>query len=295
MGVEQEQEIRMKFISVFSLLIGTQGTKYGDLFEGDIAVQMGQSSLDGFIQRGFRSDEKYKWGKLIQYSIDRSLSAYHERIVECLDWIEERSCLSFRESNRGDHIKFTTFGDRKNPGKGCWSYIGRQGGGQALNLETPGCVSKATIFHEILHALGKVHEHTRPDRDDHVEIKWSNIKKEKVQNFYINKFQVDTAGTPYDLFSIMHYSPYAFAINKRKPTIISKNHKNAKFGEQEEPSDIDMKELNAAYQCENKPNPEQGCSFDYKDFEFKIDGETVSFEDYYDYCEDQYNDNYDYY
>ena len=143
-------------------------------------------------------------------------------------------------------------------------------------------MSKATIFHEILHALGKgnnlniilkfrpcflVHEHTRPDRDDHVEIKWSNIKKDKVQNFYINKFQVDTAGTPYDLFSIMHYWPYAFAINKRKPTIISKNHKNAKFGEQEEPSDIDMKELNAAYQCEKKPNTEhQGCSFDYQDF-----------------------------
>ena len=47
---------------------------------------------------------------------------------------------------------------------GCWSFVGRQGGRQVLNLQRSGCVRPGTVEHEMLHALGTYHEQSRPDR-----------------------------------------------------------------------------------------------------------------------------------
>jgi tolkin protein len=61
-------------------------------------------------------------------------------------------------------------------------------------------------MHEIGHSLGFIHEHSRPDRDDHVSIDVSNIVKNTEFNF--EKFStdlIDTSSMPYDYTSIMHY------------------------------------------------------------------------------------------
>jgi len=107
------------------------------------------------VLRAFVNDKELRWSRTIQYTIGQDLAAYSQAIRECLDWISKKSCLTFIEGSTGDHIKFTTFGDNDNPGQGCWSYFGRRGGEQVINLEIPGCVSKDTIYHEIFHALGK--------------------------------------------------------------------------------------------------------------------------------------------
>ncbi|GLD55126.1 hatching enzyme 1.2-like protein [Lates japonicus] len=48
---------------------------------------------------------------------------------------------------------------------GCWSTIGRDGGQQVVSLSVYGCLDHGIIQHELLHALGFYHEHTRSDRD----------------------------------------------------------------------------------------------------------------------------------
>ena len=52
----------------------------------------------------------------------------------------------------------------------CCSAVGRLGGRQVLSLSVFGCVEFSIVVHEIGHAVGFWHEHSRPDRDDHVNV-----------------------------------------------------------------------------------------------------------------------------
>jgi len=102
---------------------------------------------------------------------------------------------------------------------GCWSWVGRQQGKQVISLE-PGCGVGAAI-HEIGHAVGLWHEHSRADRDDHVEILWDNIIPGTEHNFYKRGSDGEDIGE-YDFASIMHYPAMAFSSNGQ-PTIRAKD------------------------------------------------------------------------
>ncbi|CAG2114543.1 unnamed protein product, partial [Medioppia subpectinata] len=52
----------------------------------------------------------------------------------------------------------------------CKSKIGRKGGKQYLDLASGCLASVRKVTHELLHAVGFHHEHSRPDRDDYVEV-----------------------------------------------------------------------------------------------------------------------------
>ena len=52
--------------------------------------------------------------------------------------------------------------------------MGRIEGKHRLNLGS-GCVGVGIAIHELLHALGFLHEHNRPDRDDYVIVNKENI------------------------------------------------------------------------------------------------------------------------
>lgn len=93
---------------------------------------------------------------------------------------------------------------------GCASYVGRQGAEQEIWLADTCTVG--SIIHELGHAIGLFHEHTRPDRDNFVTVNWDNVTTGKEINF--ETVDVGAANfSEYDYGSIMHYGEYFFSSN----------------------------------------------------------------------------------
>lgn len=54
--------------------------------------------------------------------------------------------------------------------------------------------------------LGFVHEHTRPDRDDYIDVDLTKVPSKSMKNFRkVPKLKANTLGQKYDFESILHY------------------------------------------------------------------------------------------
>eukprot|EP00804_Cyclotella_cryptica_P012294 CCRYP_019988-RA/>CCRYP_019988-RA protein AED:0.39 eAED:-0.58 QI:0/0/0/0.5/1/1/2/0/426 len=131
----------------------------------------------------------------------------------------------------------------------CHFQYAEGGGPQTVNL-APGCMVKGIIQHEFIHALGFVHEQSRPDRESYVEIIWENIEDRRDREF---QFCIDPSaelmGSPYDYNSVMHYGSTAFGINGA--TTIVPKAEGVTIGQREGASEDDIRKLRLFYQCEN--------------------------------------------
>lgn len=171
------------------------------------------SRAGGNNARAAMSDADVLWlknDKVVPYTITNELESEAEAtfgLMQALREWEERSCLKFtRRTNQVDYINF--FKE-----SGCWSYVGRQGGGQNISLGD-GCWGKGTIVHEIGHAMGFGHEQNRPDRDQYITVRWQNVPERKKHNFQkYNDSKVDSMNSTYDYKSFMQYSKTAFGAN----------------------------------------------------------------------------------
>ncbi len=136
---------------------------------------------------------------------------------------------------------------------GCWSLLGRvsKPGGQEINLGG-GCSSKDTVLHEVLHAAGVRHEHTRPDRDQYVTIVWDEIQEDHRHNFEIT--EGGQMLTPYDYDSVMHYSKRSFS-KRGKDTIVPTRPGGERIGTGDALSAGDVLGVRALYAEEAKTIP----------------------------------------
>lgn len=167
--------------------------------------------------------------------IERAFKEYHKN-----------TCLRFipRRSSDSDYISI------ENGASGCWSSVGRVGGKQVLNLQSPDCLLIiGTTIHELLHAVGFMHEQNREERDKFVFIRSGNIERGREKNFEKAKSgQASGFGVTYDFGSVMHYSSVAFSKNGN-PTIEARVKTNAVMGQRDGFSSMDIEKINNMYRC----------------------------------------------
>ncbi|EFA05101.1 zinc metalloproteinase nas-13 [Tribolium castaneum] len=217
----------------------------GEYAEGDILFP--ENARNGLVSKTTR----WKDG-VVPYEISPFYPPKDVQMIKrAMEIYHKYTCIKFRPKTASDKDYLSIV----NGNTGCWSSVGRITGRQEVNLQSPYCTSKVgTPMHELMHALGFVHEQNRWERDDFVTIAWQNIKNGHEGNFKkADKGSTDGFGVVYDYRSVMHYSPTAFSTNG-KPTIVPKDSsKNVKMGQRDGFSRGDIIKINTMYGCPNKP------------------------------------------
>lgn len=189
----------------------------GTYLEGDILFPINQSSSgrNGIV------NQSYRWPNgVIPFEIAGSFDAQSMNLIEkAINSYHQNTCIKFkpRSSTNRDYISI------QNSASGCWSSVGRVGGKQVLNLQSPSCTTLVgTVIHEFMHTVGFFHEQSREERDQFVTIITGNIRRGYEENFKKNAKGTSSGyGVGYDYGSVMHYSEMAFS-GTGKPTIQTK-------------------------------------------------------------------------
>ncbi|RXG61547.1 Zinc metalloproteinase nas-4 [Armadillidium vulgare] len=215
--------------------------EWGGDFQGDI-------KLSSTSRNGLRSEE-YRWPNgVVPYTFAPNFPASKRDVVlKAMDHYKyiTNGCIQFKE--RTTEPDFVAYTDND---EGCYSFIGKQGGRQVINLPTWCTKSFGSVLHEMYHALGFFHEQSRTDRDDFVNINWDNIEEGMETNF--NLYGPDVTNdfsTDYDYGSLMHYSPYAFSTNGEKTIETKDKSYSEDIGQRVELSENDVQKLLKMYNC----------------------------------------------
>ncbi|XP_056383572.1 embryonic protein UVS.2-like isoform X2 [Hyla sarda] len=225
---------------VFSIIVDSNKGSEMFLQEGDIAVDISRSAIKC-------NDDFCRWIKNsnglvnVPYTLSSSFSSdFVFSIKTAMQEFETLTCVRFvPRTTEADYLQIISK-------SGCWSYIGKQKGGQQLSLDTP-CNAFGTIQHELNHALGLFHEHSRSDRDNYVDILLDNIIPGAAPNF--QKFDSENLGLEYDYSSVMHYGRNVFAKASNLATIVPKPDASVPIGQRYGLSTLDVAKINKMHQC----------------------------------------------
>ena len=177
--------------------------------------------------------QRFHFTKDEKKEVRRAMTEFHRKT--CIKFVTRTNQRNFIKI-----VKVNADGDTDT----CESLVGKQGGGQEVTLG-PGCYTQDVIIHELMHALGFYHEHTRKESREFVTIKRKKVKDGDWVNFEIHrKHHPVVMNSPYDICSIMHYDNYAL-IDKHD----NDRHCPYPMGEAKTFSKKDLKRLQKMYKC----------------------------------------------
>ncbi|WP_188112314.1 M12 family metallopeptidase [Aquimarina sp. RZ0] len=207
----------LETISYYGEQITAQKIDGQYIIGGDMIVTPDEADPNA---KGFATTRNKLWSSnTIPFTVDKRFKNT-KAIYNAIKHIEQKSNLKFKwRTNEKKYIKinYNT--------SGCTANVGTTGGVTNVNL-TESCASQAqhgTALHEIMHALGFWHEHTRSDRDKYININIKNVPSGFIG--LLNKLpsnQTTLATKSLDFQSIMIYGSNRITRNG-KPTMTRKN------------------------------------------------------------------------
>jgi hypothetical protein len=214
------------------------------IFEGDILLRPEQVKALSNTNSGLRAfghDRAIaRWPNgIVPYGFGQGITnAQRSAIHEAIQHYHDNTRITFVESEGGDeHDTRLVF----RPTGGCASYVGRTDfADQDLFVEN---CSSGSVIHELGHAIGLFHEHTRRDRDNHIQVKWNEIVAGKENNFEILTANAQHLGE-YDYGSIMHYGEYFFSKSGAKTIAVPDG---VTIGQRSGLSSLDIASINYMY------------------------------------------------
>ncbi len=159
----------------------------------------------------------WDWGiwedGVIPYKVsDNMPQPFKDLIARAVNHINTHTnlCMRVWTRSQSNYIEFIPVKNKPYSGS---SPLGKTGGRQAVELDIfdttfNTIASFRTVVHESMHAAGFIHEQSRSDRDDFVEILPDNIDNDMGYNFDKDAFSRNL--TAYDFQSIMHYNRRSF-------------------------------------------------------------------------------------
>jgi tolkin protein len=236
-----------------TLLNEAQPTKTTEKYQGGYDDSSAETHMRRRVPRAATARKERVWDYgVIPYEIDGNFSGAHKALFkQAMRHWENFTCVKFVEKVPTEHPNYILFTERP---CGCCSFVGKRGNGpQAISIGK-NCDKFGIVVHELGHVVGFWHEHTRPDRDDHVQIMRDNIMTGQEYNF--NKLtgeEVNSLGLPYDYDSIMHYARNTFSKGTFLDTILPRetfaNKKHPEIGQRIRLSEGDIAQTNLLYKC----------------------------------------------
>ncbi len=238
-----------------------------------VSIVNGQAYLEGDIDLGSEASLDEFQGRMSTFSVTQDdnwlestrwtngivpfviLDGFSENeravIISAMNHIAANSNVCFRRrTDESGYIKFKKYSRTQLGFDGGSSRLGRCGyclDGQEIKLSS---VTNAVVRHEICHALGLLHEQSREDRNNFVEILKNNIQEGQEYNFDQAIYSSTDVGN-YDFASIMHYFSTAFGkkINGVVQQTIKRksNPSDQSFGFSEVLSNGDKQGINSMY------------------------------------------------
>ncbi len=193
----------------------------GDIVIGELSEEQKESAQFG----GKLLKDKPKQSKLwpsaeIPFGFNEGFpEALRENVLEAIAYYNVETAVNFVQVDADYDEDVVVFQLRE--GAPCSSYLGRVGGLQPIYLNK--ACSKQDVIHELMHALGFVHEQQREGRDQHIEILWPNIQADYQYNFSILPdslvHQYEGSVFNLSLTSVMMYHDEAFSKDNKKTMV----------------------------------------------------------------------------